>query len=241
MLNQVLVVIFLDKLVDTRKHRSINSIKNLFLSSVISCPHIIAALCLSVAAAAQASGANIDCPDGVYNGRVDLTFIRTDFGPVRNSIDDLFFFYGVEPKAHLQSNTEIQLKSLMICSDDGEEINTATRHIGRYTFLNKKCRITMNGRGSIKDAELVEQGDAELTCQEKSVYQGSYSIKAVNLLLTGDKPEDGAVRQETTETGENASSSTSSSGWSGLITEPEKGDEATEPELPDIPRVIPGL
>ena len=169
--------------------------KFFFLSSSIVCSYLIIALYFSGIATAQASGANIECPDGVYNGRVDLTFIRTDLGPVRDSIDDLFFFYGVEPEAQLQRNTEMQLKSLMICSDGGEEISTATRHIGRYTFLNKKCRITMNGRGSIKDAELVEQGDAELTC-EKFVYQGNYTIKAVNLLLTGDNQDDGGGEQE---------------------------------------------
>lgn len=170
--------------------------------------------------AEEVAGTNIDCPDGVYKGTFDVTFIKTDLGPIRNSIDDLLFFYGVEPKNPSQGNDKIQLKSLMICSAGGEEISTATRHIGSYTFLNKQCKITLNGRGQIKERNLVEQGDARLSCKDKSVYQGDYSITATNLLDAGENQGTGSGQQGAGA--EDTGSSSSSKSWNGLITEPEQ-------------------
>ncbi|WPD21189.1 MAG: hypothetical protein SD837_13375 [Candidatus Electrothrix scaldis] len=125
--------------------------KMLSLSSFSSCRHLIAlpclAVCLSAAASALATtDTNISCPDGVYKGLFDLTIIKRDLGPIRNRLDDMTFFYGAEPDPS-QGKDEIQLKSLMICSNTGEKIRTATRHIGSYRFLGQQCRIILNGKG----------------------------------------------------------------------------------------------
>jgi hypothetical protein len=130
----------------------------------------------------------MDCPDGIYRGKIAFTFIRKDSGPITSIVDNMLFFYGGAPKDLPQNPSSLRLKNVMICSNGSEEINTATKHIGNYTFLNKECDITLNGTGQIKAKNLVEQGDAKLTCQDKSVYEGNYSLTAKNLLAAaGDQ------------------------------------------------------
>ena len=153
------------------------------LSSYTSYAYLAISLCLLPAAAhAQTSALNMDCPDGIYRGKIAFTFPRKDSGPITSIVDNMLFFYGGEPKNLPLNPSSLRLKNVMICSDGGEEINTVTKHMGNYTFLNKECDITLNGTGQIKDKDLVEQGDAKLTCQDKSVYQGTYSLTATNLL-----------------------------------------------------------
>ncbi|MCI5124620.1 MAG: hypothetical protein D3925_09120 [Candidatus Electrothrix sp. AR5] len=133
----------------------------------------------------------------------------------------MLFFYGGEPKDLPLNPSSLRLKNVMLCSDGGEEINTVTKHMGNYTFLNKECDITLKGTGQIKDKDLVEQGDAKLTCQDKSAYQGTYSLTAINLLTArGGEPGD-ASKQQGSGPAHNGSSSSGNT-WNGLMTEPEQ-------------------
>ena len=200
---------------------------NIFLQSpYIFFTYLIIALCLPAATHAQTAGSNMDCPDGIYRGKVAFTFIREDSGPITSIVDNMLFFYGGEPKDLPMSPNSLRLKNIMICTDGGEEINAVTKHMGNYTFLNKECDIILNGTGQIKDKELVEQGDAKLTCQDTSAYLGTYSITATNLLDAGENS--GA---------EHNGSSSSGNTWNGLITEPEQkngpaGQQLLHPKKP---------
>ncbi|MCI5137560.1 MAG: hypothetical protein D3922_03905 [Candidatus Electrothrix sp. AR1] len=168
----------------------------------------------------------MDCPDGIYRGKVAFTFIRKDSGPITSIVDNMLFFYGGEPKDLPQNPNSLRLKNVMLCSDGGEEINTVTKHIGNYTFLNKECDITLNGTGQIKDKDLVEQGDAKLTCQDKSAYLGTYSLTVINLLNVEENQAN-----ESGEQGSGAAhngSSSSGNTWNGLITEPELENGAAD-------------
>ncbi len=184
---------------------------------------------LPAAVHAQTSGTNIDCPDGIYRGKTAFTFIRKDSGPIMSVVDNMLFFYGGEPKDLPMNPSSLRLKNVMLCTDGGEAINTATKHMGNYTFLDKECDITLNGTGQIKDKDLVEQGDAKLTCQDKSAYQGTYSITAINLLNGGGNQTQGPGKQGSGAVHNDSSSSGNT--WNGLMTEPEQKNDPAGQKL----------
>jgi len=185
---------------------------------------LLIAFTLPVTAHGQTSTGNKNCPDGIYRGKVVFTFIRKDLGPITSIVDNMLFFYGGEPKDLPQDPSSLRLKNVMLCSESDMAINTATKHLGTYTFLNKKCDISLNGTGQIRDKELIEQGNARLTCQDKSAYQGNYSITATNLLDAGGNQSTGTDQQKTGA--KNNSSSSSGNSWNGLLLQPiEKNKE----------------
>ncbi|MDU9050985.1 MAG: hypothetical protein Q3M30_19210 [Candidatus Electrothrix sp. Rat3] len=215
-----------------KKHKDKERMKHLSIFSYIFYGCLINfcwLLCwLPAAVHAQTSGTNMDCPDGIYRGKVTFTFIKKDSGPITSIVDNMLFFYGGEPKDLPMNPNSLRLKNVMICTDGGEDINTTTKHMGNYTLLNKECDISLKGTGQIKDKELVEQGDAKLTCQDRSAYQGTYSITAINL-LTGDGDQGNGVKKQGSGAAHNGSPSSGNT-WNGLITEPESKNGPVGPK-----------
>ena len=190
-----------------------------FQSSSLLCTCLVTALSLPTTARATT------CPEGIYRGKVAFSFIGKDVGPITSSVDNMLFFYQGEPKDLPRAPNALILKNVMLCSDGDMAINTVTKHIGKYTFMNKKCDISLNGTGQIKDTELTEQGKARLTCQDTSVFQGNYSIRATRFLHSagnyGNGPEGENPATETP-------GSSSSNGWDGLILQPIQDDNETD-------------
>lgn len=182
-----------------------------FQSPTILCTSLLIAFSLSATAHAQTSAKNTTCPDAIYRGKVEFTFINKDLEPITSTVDNTLFFYSDEPKKLPQAPKALSLKNVMLCSDGDIAINTVTKHLGTYTFQSKKCNISLNGTGQIKDKELVEQGNAKLTCQDASVFQGNYSIRATNLLNKAGNHGNGPENPET-----NRESSPSDNRWNEL-------------------------
>jgi hypothetical protein len=166
------------------------------------------------------------CPDGIYKGKITFTFVKRDLGPITSEVDNMLFFYGGKPKNLPQSPNALSLKNIMLCSDGDGEINTVTKHIGTYTFLNQSCDIRLNGTGQIQGKEMQEQGRVQMTCEEKATYQGTYWLQSTNLLK-----KEGSQGQE----GDNARAGTtgSSSGKSlnDQLLHPIEKDKELEQEL----------
>ncbi|MCI5197709.1 MAG: hypothetical protein D3919_16105 [Candidatus Electrothrix sp. AW5] len=155
---------------------------NIFLQApTILCTYLVIAFALAAPAHAQASAGNRKCPTGIYRGTVEFILINKDLEPITSTVANMLFFYSDEPKKLPQASNALHLKNVMLCSDGDMAVNTVTKHLGTYTFQSKECKISLNGTGQIKDKELVEQGNARLTCQDGSVIQGSYSIRATHL------------------------------------------------------------
>ncbi|MCI5143303.1 MAG: hypothetical protein D3909_16570 [Candidatus Electrothrix sp. ATG1] len=208
---------------------------NIFLfSSFIFCGYLALFPCLPAATAAQSSAMKADCPASVYKGKIELTFIREDVGPINELIDNMFFFYGMKPDQPPQGNHALHLKTLMKCSDGGEGINTAITHFGIYTFLDKKCTIRLNGNGRIRNTRLVERGQVKLSCKDKSIFRGNYLIIAQEVSTTEQKKDKGAGNKSSSSN-ENASSSSNS--WNPPVTKPEQEDGETGPNLPASPKL----
>jgi hypothetical protein len=198
---------------------------NIFLQAPpILCTSLVIALALSTTAHAQPSAGNPKCPDGIYRGKIKFTFIKKDLGPITSTVDNMLFFYGDESKNLPQAPNALSLKNVMLCSDGDMAINTVTKHLGTYTFLNKECNISLNGTGQIKDKELIEQGNARLTCQDASAFQGSYSIRATHLLNQAGNHGNG-LEGETPEI--NTGSSSPGNSWNGLFFQPVQDNNET--------------
>ena len=208
--------------------------KHLSIFSCIFCCYLIISCWLPAAVHAQTSGTNIDCPDVVYKGNVEFTFIKEDVGPIKDLVDNMFFFYGIKPENPPEGNDALHLKSIMICSDGDKEVNTAISHTGIYTFLNKKCVVKLNGNGRLRNSTLIERGKAKLSCKDKSIYKGHYSITATNILNVENNQGNGSDPKGSRT--KNNGSSPSGNTWNGLITEPKQenggGQKLFHPKKP---------
>ena len=156
-----------------KKMKTTRKIQYLFFISIT--------FCLSSIAHADSLGdknRNIDCPKGIYKGKTSFIFNDKNLNPTTSMVDDMLFFYGEISEKLPWNQGALKLKSVMICSSSGKKIVTATKHIGKYTFLNKECDVSLNGKGRINNKNLLEQGEAKLICKDKSTYSGTYSITA---------------------------------------------------------------
>lgn len=200
---------------------------NIFLQAPsILCTYLVLAFSLAAPAHAQASAGNRKCPTGIYRGTVEFTFIKKDGEPITSTVDHMLFFYRDEPQKLPQAAKALSLKNVMLCSDGDMAINTVTKHIGTYTFQSKECNISLNGTGQIKGKELVEQGNAKLTCQDASTFQGNYSIRATNFFNKEGNHGNGSENPET-----NRASSPADNNWNELPFQPIEKDKEPKPGL----------